>query len=76
MPNTASILTILLLAMMGVSNTQAEEGNLGKVDAFTAGLKPIDGKTAAYYCIGQVCKEPVTDPAKLREQLKSSKVKK
>ena len=51
-------------------------GNTGKVDAFTAGLKPIEGKTAAYYCIGQICKEPVTDPAKLREQLKQSKAKK
>lgn len=44
-------------------------GNLGEVDRFTAGLKPIDGQAAAYYCIGQTCKEPVTKPSQLSKLL-------
>lgn len=45
-------------------------GNAGKVDAFTAGLKPVEGKTAGYYCLGQSCKAPVTDPAELGKLLR------
>ena len=50
-------------------------GNQGKVDAFTAGLKPIDGKAAAYYCEGQTCQPPVTDPEKLTKMLGAKKPK-
>jgi len=48
-------------------------GNKGKVDEFTRGLKPIDGKAAAYFCIGQTCQPPVTDDEKLSEILAAKK---
>ncbi len=44
-------------------------GNQGKVDEFTRGLKPVYGKAAAYYCEGQTCQPPVTDPKKLTKML-------
>ena len=44
-------------------------GNHGKVDAFTRGLKPIGGKAAAYYCIGETCQAPVTNASALKVQL-------
>jgi len=34
-------------------------------------LRPIDGKAAAYVCSGFSCKQPVTDPAALRELLRN-----
>jgi uncharacterized protein YyaL (SSP411 family) len=34
-------------------------GNLGKVDEFTLGLKPMDEKATAYYCVGETCQLPV-----------------
>jgi len=48
-------------------------GNQGKVDAFTRGLKSIDGKAAAYYCVGKTCQQPVTDSFKLEGLLKSER---
>lgn len=45
-------------------------GNLGKVDAFTRGLKAVDGKATAYYCLGTTCQAPVTDAAVLSGQLR------
>ena len=51
-------------------------GNQGKVDAFTAGLKPINGKAAAYYGEGRTCQPPVTDPQRLVEMLPAEKPKK
>lgn len=51
-------------------------GNQGKVDAFTGGLKPINGKAAAYYCEGRTCQPPVTDPQRLVEMLQTEKPKK
>jgi uncharacterized protein YyaL (SSP411 family) len=34
-------------------------GNLGKVNEFTLGLKPMDEKATAYYCVGETCQLPV-----------------
>lgn len=45
-------------------------GNEGLVSEFTAGLKPIDAKATAYYCVGQSCQLPVNDPEKLKALLK------
>jgi uncharacterized protein YyaL (SSP411 family) len=40
-------------------------GTEGPVSEFTAGLKAIDEKATAYYCVGQSCQLPVNDPVKL-----------
>ncbi|NIP92629.1 MAG: hypothetical protein GWO24_03845, partial [Akkermansiaceae bacterium] len=40
-------------------------GNEGPVSEFTAGLKPQEGRTTAYYCVGETCRLPETDAAKL-----------
>jgi len=45
-------------------------GTEGPVEGFARGLLPVDGKTTAYYCIGQECKLPVTDPSKLEASMK------
>ncbi|MDB4295970.1 thioredoxin domain-containing protein [bacterium] len=45
-------------------------GTLGKVDEFTAGLKPIKEKATAYYCVGETCQLPVNTPEKLAALLK------
>lgn len=45
-------------------------GSEGPVSKFTAGLKPIDGKSTAYYCVGQSCQLPVNDARKLDVLLK------
>jgi uncharacterized protein len=45
-------------------------GNEGAVSEFTAGLKPIEGQSTAYYCVGQSCQLPVNDAEKLDALLK------
>jgi hypothetical protein len=42
---------------------------LGRKLEFFRAAAPVDGKAAAYVCENFTCKEPVTDPAKLRELL-------
>jgi uncharacterized protein YyaL (SSP411 family) len=51
---------VLLLADGGVGQRYLEE----KLEALR-GMKPVDGKPAAYICENFTCKAPVTDPAKL-----------
>ncbi len=36
-------------------------GNTGKVEAFNLGLKPVNEKTAYYFCEGKSCQLPQTD---------------
>lgn len=38
--------------------------------AYTAHMRPVDGKATAYVCRGASCLQPVTDPAALRETLR------
>ena len=56
---------ILLLADGGEGQRYLEE----KLEALR-GMKPVDGKPAAYICENFTCKAPVTDPAKLAELLR------
>ncbi len=42
---------------------------LGEKLEFFRSVSPVDGKAAAYVCENFTCREPVTDPAKLRELL-------
>ncbi len=42
---------------------------LGRKLEFLRTVGPVDGKAAAYVCENFTCKEPVTDPVKLRELL-------
>ena len=44
-------------------------GNLGQVDQFSTTLQAIEDKSAAYYCVGQSCREPVSSAASLIELL-------
>jgi len=44
-------------------------GNGGRVDAFSASLKAMESKSAAYYCLGQECREPVNSAKSLIELL-------
>lgn len=44
-------------------------GNNGKVTKFSAGLKPVEAKSTAYYCVGQTCQLPVNTPEALKELL-------
>ena len=39
------------------------------LSVFTKSLPMKDGKPTAYYCLGKVCKEPVTDVVKLAKML-------
>jgi len=45
-------------------------GNLGKVDEFTLGLKPMDEKATAYYCVGETCQLPVNTVKGLKKLFK------
>jgi len=45
-------------------------GTEGPVSDFTAGLKPIEGKSTAYYCVGQSCQLPVNEAGALDALLK------
>jgi len=45
-------------------------GGEGAVSEFTAGLKPIEGKSTAYYCVGQSCQLPVNKAEALDALLK------
>jgi len=45
-------------------------GNLGKVDEFTLGLKPMDEKATAYYCVGETCQLPVNTEEGLKKLFK------
>jgi uncharacterized protein YyaL (SSP411 family) len=56
---------VLLLADGGEGQRYLEE----KLEALR-GMKPVDGKPAAYVCENFTCKAPVTDPAKLAELLR------
>jgi uncharacterized protein YyaL (SSP411 family) len=55
---------VLLLADGDESQRYLEE----KLEALR-GMKPIDGKPAAYVCENFTCKAPVTDPEKLGDLL-------
>ena len=55
---------ILLLADSGEGQKFLEE----KLEAFR-GIKPIEGKSAAYVCENFTCQAPVTDPKALGELL-------
>lgn len=44
-------------------------GNDGPVSDFTAGLVSLEEVATAYYCVGQTCQLPVTEPAKLKALL-------
>jgi len=56
---------VLLLADGGEGQRYLEE----KLEALH-GMKPVDGKPAAYICENFTCKAPVTDPAKLAKVLR------
>jgi uncharacterized protein YyaL (SSP411 family) len=56
---------IVLLADSGPSQAW-----LGKRLETVQGMKPVNGKAAAYVCENFVCQAPETDPAKLREMLR------
>ncbi|YCM44488.1 thioredoxin domain-containing protein [Verrucomicrobiaceae bacterium 227] len=45
-------------------------GTEGPVSEFTAGLKPMDDKSTAYYCVGQSCQLPVNEAKALAALLK------
>ena len=45
-------------------------GTSGPMDEFTAGLKPVEGKATAYYCVGETCQLPVNSPEALEKLLK------
>jgi hypothetical protein len=55
---------ILLLADGGEGQRYLEE----KLEALR-GMKPVDGKAAAYFCENFTCQAPVTDPAELPKLL-------
>ena len=48
-------------------------GNKGKVSPFSAGLEAVEGRTTAYYCVGQTCQLPVNTPEDLNALLKRMK---
>ena len=49
-------------------------GTTGPVSEFTRQLKEVkSGKTTAYYCVGQTCRLPETDPAILADWLKEDR---
>ena len=49
-------------------------GTDGPVSSFTRQLKEVDaGKTTAYYCVGQTCRLPETDPSVLAGWLKEDR---
>ena len=58
---------VLLLADGGEGQRYLEE----KLEALR-GMKPVDGKPAAYVCENFTCKAPVTDPAELSKLLGGS----
>lgn len=45
-------------------------GNQGPVAEFTLGLKPIEGKSTAYFCEGETCQSPVSSAEELKVILK------
>jgi uncharacterized protein YyaL (SSP411 family) len=46
-----------------------DAGEIGKLAPFIKEMKPLKGKAAAYVCRHFSCREPVTDPRKLRDAL-------
>ena len=58
----------------GVRNNLVVIGTEGPVSSFTKTLKEAgEGKTTAYYCVGQTCRLPETDPAVLAGWLKEDR---
>ena len=55
---------VLILADGGVGQKFLEE----KLESLR-GMKPVEGKTAAYVCENFTCKAPVTDPKALGQML-------
>ena len=45
------------------------QARLGERLPFVGALREIDGRPTAYVCTDFTCREPVTDPARLDEQL-------
>ncbi len=60
----------LVVAWGGYRRNLLVMSNEGPVSEFTAGLKAADGKTTAYYCVGQTCRLPETDARKVASWLK------
>ena len=52
-----------------LADSTAGEGWLGQHMAFLKGMKPVHDQPAAYVCENYVCRQPITDPAKLKELL-------
>ncbi len=50
-----------------------EDGAAIPASSPAAGKGRIDGKTTAYVCIGQRCSMPLTDPERLKEELKKER---
>jgi hypothetical protein len=73
-PDTAALLTVvrerylpggtILLRPVGRG-----AGEIGKIAPFVKDMKPVGGKAAVYVCRHFSCREPVTDPRKLRDVL-------
>ena len=62
---------MLRAAWDGVRRNFVVLGNSGVVDEFSRDLKPAgEGASTGYLCVGQSCRPPETDPARLAALLK------
>lgn len=60
---------MLRVAWSGYRRNFVVLGNDGPVDEFTRGLRALEGASTAYLCVGQACRLPETDPAKINAYL-------
>ena len=59
---------------MGLRSNLLVVGTEGPVSEFTSQLKEVQpGETTAYYCVGQTCRLPETDPKVLAGWLKEDR---